>query len=176
MTPLFSRKDPDLLKQELSPETTALFDAAVKDYTARQDAWDTAIDLDGVGEYSFDHETGILTIVHDTGVEGAFNAEILATYQMDGSTWEWSWNDPHVAATLSKIASSLKKVGKAHKVKFLTKGRFTLTEPEHAHQLVSLGIGLSDAIAVFQASYNDLVIFLAVKAEVPKKTPASFTL
>ena len=58
-------------------------------------------------------------------------------------------------------------MGKVHKVSFLTKGRFTLTEPEHAHQLVSLGIGLSDAIAVFQASYNDLIIFLAVKTEAP---------
>ena len=164
MTPLFG-KPKDLFDLSHSEAARTRIDEAMETYRSRQSNWETAIDLDGVSGYAFDNENGVLTIEHETGVEGAFHAELLGTYHMSEGEWEWSWNNPHASSSLTRLAEQVRTAGKQDKIPFLKRGRFTLESPENVEMLVGSALGLTDATAVFQSSYNELVIFLFVKTE-----------
>lgn len=164
MTPLFG-KSKDLFDLSHSEAAQRMVETAMSTYRTRQPEWEVAIDLDGVSEYSFDNHNGVLTIEHETGVEGHFRAELLGTYHLSEAEWEWSWNNPHADKPLTALAEQVRAAGKTDKIPFLKHGRFILKKPEQIEMLVGCALGLTDADAVFQSSYNELVIFLFVKGE-----------
>jgi hypothetical protein len=150
--------DSSLFSTPLSPEADAFLTACNEEYNQKQKELHERY-LGDVERYDADLKEGVVTFRKKSGHILEFDVQVVGSMSRSDQEWEWAWNNPNVAAELSRASAEVKAVGEKYGIRYLTAGFVPVPDEVFPSHLSAIALKTSGAIGVYTAKYEDLELY-----------------
>jgi hypothetical protein len=150
--------DSSLFSTPLSPEADAFLTMCNEEYNQKQKELHERY-LSDVERYDADLERGVVTFRKKSGRILEFDVQVVGSVNRSDQEWEWAWNNPNVAAELSRASAGAKAIGEKYGIRYLTEGFVPVPEKAFPSYLSGITLKTSGAVGVYSAEYGDLELY-----------------
>jgi hypothetical protein len=151
------------LDTPLSPEADKFLAEALAEFKAKQKALTKDWRFGKGKQWGFDQVSGIFKLDFDDGAQFQADGQILGSYSAGGGSWEWAWNNPHVAPAMARDSKAAKKVGGRLGISYLVAPMIPVPSEEFASYLAAIGVKATDSIGVYRGKAGPIDVFIALK-------------
>jgi hypothetical protein len=157
------RKKENLFRHPPSEAAGSLLAKASARALAKQAQWEADACPREASKWGFGQDTGVLTFQHGPSSTQEYRAQVLGSYHAKRKEWQWAWDNPNVDKELTGISSHLRELGSQNGLRFLSEGKVHIPDESALIFLISVCVGLTDAMASFDAAVGDLTVVFAIE-------------
>jgi hypothetical protein len=154
------------LQGELTPEMDAFLESACVEYTAKSDRFRQEMGLGGSGSFEADLTRGVVEFHHPDGAVVRCDVQILGSWRREDGSFEWAWNNPHLAAELTVDAARARDFGREKGLVYLANGFVPAPQAHFAAYYGAVAGKIVNARAVLSLPpdpFADMIVVVAVK-------------
>jgi hypothetical protein len=147
----------------LSPEADKFLAEATAEFKTKQDALTKDWRFGTGTQWGFDQVNGIFKLNFSDGAQFQADGQILGSYSAAGRSWEWAWNNPHVAPAMARDSKAAKKVGERLGISYLVAPMVPVPNEEFASYLAAIGVKATDSLGVYRGKAGPIDVFITLK-------------
>lgn len=151
------------LDAPLSPEADKFLADATAEFNAKQEALRRDWRFGKAKQWGYDQVSGILKLDFEDGAQFQADGQILGSYSASGGSWEWAWNNPHVAAVMARDSKMVKQVGERLGISYLVAPMIPVPGEEFAAYLAAIGVKATDSIGVYRGNAGPIDVFITLQ-------------
>ena len=127
-------------------------------------------DFGKAARWDLNQDNGVLVFTYPDKTVTC-DAQIIGSFDKSQGTWLWAWDNPSVAANLTKASKQLLEYGKQHGFEKLTRAEWKATEQD-AWDMAALATLICQAQGAYRGPAGDVYVFMTFGA--PKITKNAF--
>lgn len=136
-------------------------DAALDGLRAQTMAHSQGWSLGNEKSWAANLELGTITFTFDNGIVASTSIQVVGSYNPDGGTFMWAWDNPSIPDRLKAHSLLAKTWGKKNKQPQFTKSMIRCTE-EEAWKLAATANRLADANGVYRGPADSSYVFFTL--------------
>jgi len=148
---------------DLSIEADEVLRLAVEEHNQKNDTLVREWSFDSIANWNCDQDTGQFVMVTHGGKEVFADFQAVGSFEKRSETWEWAWNNPHIAEPLRVDSQKVKEFGEKEDISYLTLPFFTIPKPEFATYMAAIASRVTNAQGVFPGDVGGLILFVTLK-------------
>ncbi|MEX2154709.1 MAG: DUF6882 domain-containing protein [Gemmatimonadaceae bacterium] len=148
---------------KLSPEADTFLAEATKEFNAKQDLLTKEWRFDSFDQWSYDAEHGVLKLGFSDGKSLVAEGQLLGTFSVSDSSFEWAWNSPHFNDTITRDSKLVKGVGKKLAISYTQVGMIPIPGEAFLSYICAIGLKASESLGMFRGTEDVVHPLIMIK-------------
>lgn len=147
----------------LSPEADAFLADATGEFNLKQQVLDQDWRFSSYIQWGFDAQHGVLTLNYADGAQLLADGQLLGTFCISDSSFEWAWNNPRFSTAIVRDSRMVRETGVKFDISYLKAGLIPVPDDVYLSYLSAIGIKATGSAGIFRGSGGDVQPLIAVK-------------
>ncbi len=145
------------------PEAELFRGTAVDEFNHKQAELSQNWRFDVYSRWQFVPEDGLLHLDYADGARLTACGQLLGTYMLSDSSFEWAWNNPRFPDAIIRDSLLVKAASARLDAQYLAAGMIPVRDEEHVSFLCAIALKVTDSTGVFRGSEGDVHPIILVK-------------
>lgn len=154
----------------LTPEQDAFLGSATTEFNRKLETLKNDWSFDSYDEWGFDQVSGTFFLRLKDGARVEADGQIIGSHFPAKNSWEWAWNNPHVASAMKRDSAKVRDFGRKEKLEYLTTGMVPTPDAQFATYLASIAVKVLEAEGAFAGAAGPINVYITLKNLRRKKT------
>jgi hypothetical protein len=147
----------------LSPKADKFLAEATAEFKTKQETLTRDWRFGTGKQWGFDQVSGLFKLDFADGAQFQADGQILGSYFAARNSWEWAWNNPHVAPAMAQDSKAVKEVGERLDIAYLVEPMVAVPSEPFASYLAAIGVKATDSIGVYRGKSGPVEVFITLK-------------
>lgn len=147
----------------LTPEADKMLAEAVAEFDAKQQRLRDEWHIDDYVRWEYNPEGATLRLEFADGSWWQANAQLIGTFSVSASSFEWAWNNPRFPNNITRDSFRVRKEGDELGLGYLRKGMVPIKDGTFLSYLCSISIKVVSADGIFRGGGEDVHTLFAIR-------------
>lgn len=151
-------------RPDLTPEQDAFFKSAIQEHNRNTESLMKDWGFADATECGFDQSTGLFTMKLKDGSRVEASGQIYGSFSEADRSWEWAWNNPHIAEPLKKDSAIVHEYARRESLPHLYTGQMPVVDETMITYFVAIAEKLSGAQGMYPVRCGKIIVFIGLKS------------